>query len=173
MHQRERKKGNIGIPCKTAIMRKSWLYTVVLAFLLLAASCNSADKNVGKIASDYCDCLRKLDKSMSSETKKIISKASNSADPARSIQYDVMALDEEKQLQIGKEMVGVGDMEDENSEIGRCIKRIEKKYDNAYTMNEEKFLKKLIKELETDPGCGLTASLLKLGLKMQDKPGFE
>ncbi len=154
-------------------MRKYWLYTAIIGFSLLIASCNSADKNVGKIASDYCDCLRKLDKSMSSETKKIISNAANSDNPSKSIQKDVMAMDEEKQLQIGKEMVSVGDMEDESSEIGRCIKRIEKKYDNAYTMNEEKFLKKLVKELEGDPGCGLTASLLKLGLKMKDKPGFE
>jgi len=154
-------------------MRKYWFYTTIIMVTLIVTSCKSADKNAGKIASDYCDCLRKLDKSMSSETKKIISNAANSDDPTKSIQSDVMGMDEEKQLQIGKEMVAVGDMEDEKSEIGSCIKRIEKKYDNAYTMNEEKFLKKLIKELEADPGCGLTASLLKLGLKMKDKPGFE
>lgn len=154
-------------------MRKYWLYTAIIAFPLIVASCKSADKNASKIASDYCDCLRKLDKSMSSETKKVISNAANSDDPSKSIQKDVMAMDEEKQLQIGKEMVGVGEMEDENSEVGSCIKRIEKKYGDAYTMNEEKFLKKLVAELEKDPGCGLTASLLKLGLKMKGKPGFE
>jgi hypothetical protein len=118
-----------------------------------------------------CNCFKGLEAKLSNETKKIVENAANATDPEKSLKDDVMALGEEKGQQIAEEMVSVGEIKNENSETGRCMKDLEKKYKNAYTMNEEKTMQKIIKELEGNPGCSFTASLLKLGLKMKGKTG--
>jgi len=154
-------------------MKRSLVAVLAMTVSILMSSCKSADKNAGNIAADYCDCLRSLEKNMSEDSKKIITNAVNADDPSQSIQNDVIALGAERGKEIGEEMQAVGDMDNENSEIGRCINKVEKKYNDTYTANEEKTLRKIIKELDNKPGCTLTAALLKLGLKMKGKPGFE
>jgi hypothetical protein len=152
-------------------MRKLFFTIAVPAMILFLVSCKSADKNAGNIAEDMCNCYKGLEAKMSDDTKKIVSNAANAADPEKSLQEDVMALGEEKALQIGQEMQSIGEIEDESSESGRCMKELEKKYKNAYSINESKTLQKIIKELEGRAGCGFTASLLKMGLKIKDKKG--
>ena len=152
-------------------MRKLFFTVALPAILLSLVSCKSADKKADAIAADMCNCFKGMEANLSNDAKKIVSNAAMAADPAKSLQEDVMALGEERGQQIAVEMQSLGDMENESSETGRCIKDVEKKYKNAYTMNEEKTLQKIIKELEGNPGCSFTASLLKLGLKMKDKSG--
>lgn len=154
-------------------MKKFLFAITVPALMLLLVSCKSADKNTDEIAADMCNCFKGLEANLSNDTKKMVDNAANAADPEKSLKDDVMALGEEKAQQIGQEMESLGDMENENSETGRCIKDVEKKYKNAYTLNEEKTAQKIVKELEGKPGCSFTASLLKLGLKMKGKPGFD
>ena len=152
-------------------MKKFLIAITVPALILL--SCKSADNKADAIAADMCDCYKGLEAKLSKDTKKIFTDAANAADPAKSIQEAVMELGEENGQRIGQEMESLGEMEDENSETGSCMKGLEKKYDKTYSFNEEKTLQKIIKELEGKPGCNFTASLLKLGLKMKGKPGFE
>ncbi len=154
-------------------MKKILLALTATTLLLTGISCKSADKKADEIAADFCNCLSGLEKKLSAATKKIVADAAVAADPMKSIQDNMIALGEEEGKKIGEEMESVGEMEDENSETGRCIKNVEKKYKDAYTMNEEKTVQKIIKELEAKPGCSFTASLMKLGLKMKGKPGFE
>ena len=154
-------------------MRKLSAPVVILIMLLSLASCKSADKNAGNIASDYCNCFSELEKNMSSDTKKILSRAGDAADPTKSLQADVIALGEEKGKQVAEEMESLGELEDDNSVIGRCIKGVEKKHNNAYSFNEEKTARKIIIELENKPGCSFTASLMKVGLKVKDKPEMQ
>lgn len=154
-------------------MRKLFFTVAIPAILLLLVSCKSADKNADAIAADMCNCFKSLETNLSNDAKNVVKNAANAADPVKSLKDDVMALGEEKGQQVGVEMQSLGDMENESSETGRCIKDVEKKYKNAYTMNEEKTLQKIIKELEGNPGCSFTASLLKLGLKMKGKSGVE
>ena len=112
-------------------MRKLFFTVAIPAILLSLVSCKSADKNADAIAVDMCNCFKGLEAKLSDETKKIFTNAANAADPAKSIQSDVMALGEEGGQKIGVEMQSFGEIEDENSETGRCIKDVEKKYKNA------------------------------------------
>ena len=120
-----------------------------------------------------CNCFKGMEANLSNETKKMVDNAANATDPEKSLKDDVISLGEEKAEQIGKEMEILGDMENESSETGRCIKDVEKKYKNVYTLDEEKTAQKIVKELESKAGCNFTASLLKLGLKMKGKTGVE
>lgn len=138
-----------------------------VAVVISIISCSTADQKVPQMAADFCNCFSKMEKDLSESTKNIMAKASEAADPEKSIQNAVLAMNEEDQVAIAEEMEGFSEMEDENSEIGKCIKNVEKKYDNAYTFNQDKFAQKVIKELESKQGCDFTASLLKLGLKME------
>lgn len=148
-------------------MKNVSLVLAVVALFLV--SCKSADKKVPQIAADFCNCFTQMEKDMSPESKSLFTKAAESPDPEKAIEEGITALDEETQLKVGQEFMAFGDLENENSEVGRCMKNVEKKYDNEYTLNQSKFVSKVIKELEKKPGCDFTASLLKMGLKVQDK----
>ena len=139
------------------------LVTVVISIL----SCSTADQKVPQMAADFCNCFSKMERNLSESTKNIVAKAAEASDPEKSLQDAVLAMNEEDQVAIADEMESFGEIEDDNSEIGKCIKNVEKKYNNAYTFNQEKFAQKVIKELEAKPGCDFTASLMKLGLKME------
>lgn len=149
-------------------MRKLFFTIAVPALILALASCKSADNNIGKISSDFCNCFKGMESKLSPDVKKIIGDASNAADPEKSLTDAVEALNEDQKIQVAMEMAGFAELEDEKSETGSCIKAVEKKYDNAYTLNEKEFLRKVTKELEGRPGCSITASLLKIGLKAKD-----
>lgn len=146
---------------------KKTLYLALLTVVISSASCSTADQKVPQMAADFCNCFSKMERDLSESTKNIMAKAAEAADPEKSLQNAVLALNEEDQAAIAEEMEGFSEMEDENSEIGKCIKNVEKKYGNAYTFNQEKFAQKIIKELESKQGCDFTASLLKLGLRME------
>jgi polyhydroxyalkanoate synthesis regulator phasin len=152
-------------------MRKLSLALFIAALSL--ASCKSADNNAGAIASDFCECFRDIEKDMSSDTKRIVAKATEANNPTKSLQDDIVAMGEEKGQQIAQEMARMGELEDENSKVGRCIKDVEKKYKNAYSLNEEKTVRKILAELENKSGCSFTASLMKIGLKVKENPGMQ
>lgn len=149
------------------------LLSVITIPALILLSCKSADKKADAIAADMCNCFKGLEANLSNDTKKIVDNAANAADPEKSLKDDVMALGAERGQQIGEEMSALGDMDNENSETGRCIKDVENKYKNAYTLDEKKTTQKIINELEGKAGCSFTASLLKLGLRMKDKQGSD
>jgi hypothetical protein len=98
-----------------------------------------------------------------------MTKASNAADPQAVLKAELAGLDPEEQKAIGKEMMSLGEVEDENSELGHCIKSVEKKYGKVYTLNQVKFAEKIVKELETKSGCTVTAAIMRLGLKNKKK----
>ncbi|HEX7847829.1 MAG TPA: hypothetical protein VF476_18645 [Chitinophagaceae bacterium] len=148
-------------------MRKNVFPILAIAFLI--ASCKgSADKKVPEIAADYCKCFEKLEKEMSDESKKLFTAAGNAADPTKTLEEELLKLDEETQGKVGIELMSLGELEDESSEMGSCIKGVEKKYGKQYTLDEKKFANNIIKELEAKPGCSFTASLMKVGLKVEE-----
>ncbi len=158
-------------------MKRSFFAIFFIAIALFMTSCKPADKKIDEkadtIAADYCDCLKNMEAKLSEDTKRIINNAAKSDDPSKSIENDVMKMGVEKGAAIGEEMEAVGDMEDPNSETGRCINKLDEKYKDMYTMNEDKTIKKIIVELDGKQGCDFTASLLKLGLKMKDTPALK
>jgi hypothetical protein len=143
--------------------------SLLVVITTIALSCNSADNKVPQIASDFCNCFASIEKKLSAPTIDVLTKASNAGDPETALQDEIKKLDEEEQMKIGAEMMSLGEVEDPNSELGRCIKDVEKKYGKAYTLNQKKFGEKIIKELESKGGCTLTAAIMKLGLKIEGK----
>lgn len=152
-------------------MKKVFVKSMFSFLAIILFACKSADNNITQIAGDFCNCFSNYEKSLSQSTKQILADASNAADPEKSLRDNVVKLGEEEGRKVSEEMSGLGDIENEGSEVGQCIKKVEKKYDNAYTFNEDETAQKLIKELEAMPGCGFTGSLIKVGLKMKEKPG--
>jgi hypothetical protein len=144
-------------------------FSLLLLVTVVLFSCKTADNKVPQIAADFCNCFSKLEKDMSAESKKVFTTAAESVDPEKVLEEEITKLDEETQTKVATEFMALGELEDDNSEVGRCIKNVEKKYDNAYTLNQSKFLDKVIKELEQKPGCSFTASLMKLGKKVEEK----
>lgn len=136
--------------------------------VIVLAGCQSADNKVPQIAADFCACFTDMEKSMSAQTKDIMHKAAIATDPEASIEVEVEKLTDEEKMKVGTEMISLGEMQDKNSTVGRCMDNVAKKYDKARTFNEKKFLEKLIKELESKSGCGFTADLMQIGLKAKD-----
>src|SRR5688572_950302 len=145
------------------------LFLLAGLFALIATGCQSADKQVPEIASDFCACFTDMEKNMSTQTKDIMHKAAVSNDPENSMKGDVEALTDEEKMKVGTEMMSLGSMQDKDSEVGRCMEDVAKKYDKAKTFNEKKFMEKLIKELEGKSACRFTADLMRIGLKTQEK----
>jgi hypothetical protein len=149
-------------------MRKNLIGLTFIAASVVLFSCKSADNRAPEIATDFCNCFTEIEQNFSADTKRIVSTAASAADPTKSLQDQVIALADEKKEQVGKEMESLGDMEDENSKIGKCMKDVEKKYKNVVTFNEGKTFNKIIAELEKKKGCDFTAALMKIGMRMKD-----
>ncbi|MBL7744046.1 MAG: hypothetical protein JNN00_11275 [Chitinophagaceae bacterium] len=142
---------------------------LIIAFVLFISSCKTADNQVPEIAADFCKCISVLEKDMSKATVDVISRAAEAADPEQAMEKAMEGMSEEDKMKVAMEMVGMSKLDDASSEVGRCMKDVEKKYDKSYTFNEKKFGEKIIKELESKNGCGLTAAIMKLGLKVESK----
>lgn len=149
-------------------MRKaSFLFPLVL--VVFALSCKTADDRVPEIAADFCNCFNKLESDLSKQTVDLITTASYKSDPQAAMESELGKLADDDKMKVATEMMAIGKVQDETSDVGRCIKSVEKKYDNAYTFNEKKFGEKVIKELESKGSCNFTAAIMRLGLKMQEK----
>ena len=155
-------------------MKKLLFTTAIPAIFLLFSSCKSADKSeneIEKVASDYCDCFKGMEANLSAETKTIIKKAVNSDNPTMSAINDLNKLDKETDKKVEEEMKSFSIVDDPNSEIGRCIKKVERKYKNEYNTADEETARKVISELEKKSGCDITLYLLKGFLKIRSTPG--
>ena len=143
-------------------------FCALLVFILGACS---ADMKVPEIASDMCACYKPLQDSLSEEAKSLIISSAGSTDISKAMQDGIGKLDTLKQLTVSLELMKLDQAADNNSSIGRCLKDLEKKYDKDYTLNENTFLDKVIKELDSKKECGLTAALMKIGMTEMRKEG--
>ena len=146
------------------IMRKNMLSLLVVCVLL--SSCNSADDKVPQFASDICGCFGNIEAKLSSETKTIFS---NAAEKNTRLKDEIDKLSKEDQLKVLSEMTFFDEIGEENSEIGGCIKNVEKKYGYDHTRDKKRLGEKVLQELESRKGCDFTASIWKLGLKLPDE----
>jgi hypothetical protein len=140
-----------------------------LSIIITGISCNSADNKVSQVASAVCDCFKASEKNMSAVTKYILKKASNATDPKTTLQEEVSNLSTEDQATVELEMSPLSEANDPQSEIGKCMRNVEKKYGNGYTLDQTKTAEKIIKELESRTGCDFTATIMRLGLKIENK----
>ena len=142
---------------------------VAIVIAVSLAACKSADNKVPEIASDMCNCFSATEKNISKSTKDLFVKAANDDDPQKVLQQELIKLDPEDQVVINQELMSLSELQDEKSEIGNCMKNVEKKYGNAYTRDKNKLGDKIVSELESKKGCDFTASIMKMGLKIDRK----
>ena len=136
---------------------------------LLFAGCETADQKIPQMATDFCNCFTEMEKNMSSKTKDIMEKAANATDPEMTMKDEMDKLSDDEKMSVSTEMMSMGQLQDRTSKVGSCMAAVEKKYDKAKTLDQKKFLEKLIKELESKTGCSFTATLMRIGMRMDDK----
>jgi hypothetical protein len=149
-------------------MRKT--VSVFLGFaVLLFSSCETGDKKIPEIATDFCNCFYDLEKKLSTTTKGIWQKAANAANPKSTMKIEMDKLNAPDKEKVKREILLINESEDKDSEVGRCMEAIGEKYNNARRLDETEFYQKLIKELESKTGCKFTAAAMKLGMGLKQK----
>lgn len=131
-------------------------------------SCHQADDKVPGIATDLCNCFSSTEKNLAPQTKEIFLKASNAADPKKVLQEEIAKLDEATQALVSNDLLVFAEIENPQSQMGKCIAAIKKKYGKANAFNETRFAKKIVKELESRQGCSFTSYIMKMGMTVEE-----
>jgi hypothetical protein len=135
-----------------------------LVFFLVCAvvfSCgNMAENNLDEIADDYCGCFSSQQKSLSKKTKRFIKiMAEGERD------QEVLAKEREK---LSEEEVAdftefFAMLQKPNSKVGKCIAKVDKKVEKFRTKDKNKFIDKLVDEMESRSDCKVAAYVFIMG----------
>jgi hypothetical protein len=133
---------------------------IILGFIIatsLSACSDNSKENA--VATDVCNCMNKLDKTLSETTKKIIIKASKTNEPVVTATNEINQLsDPQEQAKVTSEFEGFGN----NPEMDQCMGDIEKKYPEAKNP-DEKTKQKILEKM--DKNCELGAALMRMTMK--------
>ena len=141
---------------------KSPMAILFIAVVLIASGCSMGKEK--EVAADVCGCTKNLQNKLSPEFVKIIIESANAENPDKAIEEKMSALDTEQMMAIVPDLEVLADVDSENGEFMTCLNGLEKKYENAYTFDEEKSMKEVLVEMEkTD--CAFGVAILKLGMK--------
>jgi hypothetical protein len=141
---------------------KSSMAILFMAVVLIASGCSMGKEK--EVAADVCGCTKNLQNKLSPEFVKIIIESANAENPDKAIEEKMSALDTEQMMAIVPDLEVLADVDSENGEFMTCLNGLEKKYENAYTFDEEKSMKEVLVEMEkTD--CAFGVAILKLGMK--------
>ena len=84
-------------------MRKT--VSIFLGFaVLLFVGCDTADKQIPEMATDFCNCFADLEKNLSSTTKGIWQKAANARDPQSTMRTELEKLSAEDKEKVKGEI---------------------------------------------------------------------
>lgn len=140
----------------------STLSAIAIAVVFVSTGCGLLGKEK-EVATDVCACTAGLEKKLSPEFVKIMTEAASTADPEKAIEEKMSALDTDQMMAIVSDLEVIAEIESEQGEFMTCINGLEKKYDNAYTFNEEKSMKEVLVEMEK-MDCAFGVALLKMGM---------
>jgi len=129
--------------------------------LFVFVSCTNADPK--KMASELCDCFTSK-KKISSKTKKIVVKASNSDNFQNAIQEGLQAIeDQEEQQKVSDEINRIASSFT-NSKTQECANEIDKKY-RVMKSDSLDIQRKMIDEMDNVDGCEVYAAFVQAGMK--------
>jgi hypothetical protein len=141
---------------------KSSMAIFGMAVVLVASGCSMGkEKEVG---ADLCGCTKALESKFTPEFVQIMIESSKAEDPNKAIEEKMAALDTDQMMAIIPNLEIMQEMENDEGEFITCLNSIEKKYENAYTINEEESMKEVLAEMEK-MDCAFGVAILKLGLK--------
>jgi len=133
-----------------------------MAVVLIAAGCGMGKEK--EVAADVCGCTKSLENKLSPAFVKILNESAAAEDPNAAIEEKMSALDTEQMMAIVPDLQVLSEVESEDGEFMQCLSGLEKKYENAYTFNEEESMKQVLVEMEK-MDCAFGVAILKLGLK--------
>ena len=140
---------------------KSTLAILGLASILIATSCSLGKEK--EVAADACGCTKALENKLSPTLVNIIVESSNAENPEKAIEEKTAALDSDQMMAIVPDLEILAELESEDGEFIQCVNGLEKKYENAYTFNEEESMKEVLVEMgKLD--CAFGVAVLKMGL---------
>jgi hypothetical protein len=140
---------------------KSTLAILGLASILTATSCSLGKEK--EVAADACGCTKALENKLSPTLVNIIVESSNAENPEKAIEEKMAALDSDQMMAIVPDLEILAELESEDGEFIQCVNGLEKKYENAYTFNEEESMKEVLVEMgKLD--CAFGVAVLKMGL---------
>ena len=137
------------------------LSILFIVVIVVATSCSIGKEK--EVAADACGCTKALENKLSPVLVKIIVESAKEENPEKSIEEKISALDSEQMMTIIPDMEILSQLENEDSEFIQCVNGLEKKYENAYTFNEEESMKEVLVEMEK-LDCAFGVAILKMGL---------
>jgi NADH:ubiquinone oxidoreductase subunit D len=140
---------------------KSSIAIIGMAAVLVASGCSMGKEK--EVAADLCGCTKSLESKLTPEFVQIMIESSKSENPNKAIEEKISAMDADQMMVIIPNLEIMQEMENDKGEFITCLNSIEKKYENAYTINEEKSMKEVLVEMEK-MDCAFGVAILKLGL---------
>lgn len=142
-------------------MSLKFSFVCLLSSSLFFLSCNlnkseeGSDKSeeIGKAATQYCDCISKQTDKLSSKLKKAIIRASKEDDPETALKEE---LEKNDLTQEFKESI-------DTDEADNCAKKAAKKYE--LDVEDKKVQEKVLAKIEDEDDCEISAAFLRMGLK--------
>jgi hypothetical protein len=144
-------------------MKKNIILALFAAAGIFASS--SCIMNQEKeVAADVCGCTSQLEKQLSPEFVKLVIETTDAPNPEQAMTEKLEAMEMEEMLAIMADMKVVNEIENDKGEFSACMNELEKKYDNAYTFDEEESMKTVLAEMQK-LDCKFGSAILKLGMQ--------
>ena len=140
---------------------KSSIAIFCVAVVLVASGCSMGKEK--EVAADACGCTKALENKLSPTLVNIIVESSNAENPEKAIEEKMTALNSDQMMAIVPDLEILAELESEDGEFIQCVNGLEKKYENAYTFNEEESMKEVLIEMEK-LDCAFGVAILKMGL---------
>lgn len=126
-------------------------------FFIIIALCtgivlDSFGQDYAVVATEYCNCYKKLSDTISAEFQQLIIRVAKSADPKTSFTKEIEKLDVPVRRELSEQLEILGTiMDSEETEAGRCGLALDKKYEkyNDTPAREKEFNKKMSEQLRS------------------------
>ena len=141
---------------------KSSMAILFMAVVLIVSGCSMGKEK--DVAADICGCTKTLENKFTPEFVKILIESAQAENPNKAIEEKMSALEPEQMMALLPNIKAMEELDNDKGEFITCINGLEKKYDNAYTFDEEKSMKEVLAEMEK-MDCSFGVAILKLGLK--------
>ncbi|HET9747375.1 MAG TPA: hypothetical protein VFP97_16785 [Chitinophagaceae bacterium] len=123
----------------------------ILIVLCAGIGIRSFTQDYATVATEYCNCYKKLSDTISAEFQQLIIRVAKSAEPKTAFAHEVEKLDAPSKLELSEQLQLLGAiMDSDDTEAGRCGLALDKKYQkyNDTPAGEREFNKKMSEQLK-------------------------
>lgn len=140
------------------------LFAVLPAMLFIFSSCasGSADGKVPELASEMCKCFETMNKEISPAAAALYKEVAAAPKPGATLRNGLENMEPSEAAAIATAM---GQLEDESTEIGKCVKAFDRKYEKETTRDRESLFRKLLEEMRKNASCPIGAALINLSVE--------